>query len=266
MKKILIIGSSGFIGSHLAEALSKGHHVECIYKNNIDVLNTNQISNYLMSKKFNVIINCLTFGGKEDVNSYSSDFVQKNITLFYNFFINSAYYDIFINIGSGAEFDKTTNINLAKEEDIFYKEPKDAYGFFKNFLARSINKQNKFTTLRLFGCFGKYEPSIRLLKKYQQQNLNVVDRYFDFFSIQDFVEVVRHVINNNICGVDINCVYSDKLKISEFLSLYDRISNRQSNFVVDSTDVKNYTGNSSLLDSIGVKLNGLYHGLRNYNV
>lgn len=266
MKKILIVGSSGFIGSHLAETLSKNYHVECIHKNNIDVLNTNQISTYLASKKFNVIINCLTFGGKEDVNSYNNVFVEKNIALFYNFYINSSFYDLFINIGSGAEFDKTTNINLAKEEDIFCKEPKDAYGFFKNFLARSINKQSKFTTLRLFGCFGKNEPSIRLLKKYQQQTLNIVDRYFDFFSIHDFVQVVRHVIENNLNGVDINCVYSDKLKISEFISLYDKINNRQSNFVVDSTDIKNYTGDSSLLDSLGIMLNGLDHGLRNYNV
>jgi len=266
VKKVLIVGSTGFIGCYLSKYLSSCYVVSCIDKNNVDVLNTNHLSTYLKQNKFNAVINCLTFGGKEDVNSFDSKFVEKNFTLFYNFYINSEHYNLFVNIGSGAEFDKTTNIDLVKENEIFSKHPKEAYGFLKNSLARIINNQEKFTTLRLFGCFGKEEPSMRLLKRYQQQHLLIADRYFDFFSVQDFAKVVKHVVDNNLDGVDINCVYPDKIKISEFLSSYDTINKRQSNFTITSLDDKNYTGDSSLLSALGVKLDGLDYGLGNYNV
>jgi len=266
MKKVLIVGSSGFIGSYLREHLSKFYIVECINKKTLDVLNFTAVSNFLISSKPDIVINCLTFGGKENVSSYDSNFVAMNMSLFYNFYVNSRFYKLFINIGSGSEFDNSTNIDLAKETDIFNKHPKEAYGFFKNFLAKSINRHEKFTTLRLFGCFGKNEPEIRLLKKYQRQHLQLEDRYFDYFSIQDFFNVVKYVIDNDLCGVDLNCTYKEKIKLSEFLSLYDKLNNRESNFVVSSVNNKNYTGDSSLLDSLNVNLNGLEHGLRNYNV
>lgn len=266
MKKVLIVGSTGFVGSYLLKQFSNYYSVDCIDKNSINVLDKDQLSSYLKHKKFNTIINCLTFGGKEDVNSFDSKFVEKNFTLFYNFYINFEHYDLFVNIGSGAEFDKTTNIDMVQENDIFCRYPKEAYGFFKNSLARIINKQKKFTTLRLFGCFGKDEPGIRLLKRYQQQHLQISDRYFDFFSVQDFAKVVKHVVDNNLDGVDINCVYPEKIKISEFLSLYDTINKRQSNFTITSLDDRNYTGDSSLLSALEVKLDGLEYGLGIYNV
>lgn len=268
MKKILIIGSTGFIGSYLHKHLSKTHTVYCIDKTNVDVLNTEQVTKFLRLVSPNVVINCLTFGGKENVNSINSEFVGKNLSLFYNFFINSHCYDLYINIGSGAEFDKTKNIDLVKEKDIFESFPKDAYGFAKNLIARQINSLDKFSTLRLFGCFGSNEPDLRLLKKYSSSKdlFALNDRYFDYISIQDFSKIVEFVIENNLKGIDINCVYKDKILLSQFLSLYDQINNRQSNFGVSSVDKLNYTGDSSLLDIIGIDLNGLEHGLREYNV
>lgn len=268
MKKILIVGSTGFIGSYLYRNLSKKYSVYCVDKTNVDVLNTEQITKFLRLVSPNVVINCLTFGGKENVNSLNSEFVGKNFSLFYNFFINSNLFDLYINIGSGAEFDRSRDISLAKEEDIFTRFPKDAYGFAKNFIARHISGIDKFITLRLFGCFGGEEPELRLLKKYttstEQFQLN--DRHFDYFSIQDFAKVVNYVIDNNIGGIDLNCVYKNKILLSELLSLYDQINNRKGNFFINSVDKLNYTGDSSLLDHIGIELNGLEHGLREYNV
>jgi hypothetical protein len=96
------------------------------------------------------------------------------------------------------------------------------------------------------------------------------DRYFDYMSVQDFLNVMNHVLSN----IDddypevIDCVYLKKLKISELLELFCDLNNIRKNFTVESVDrTSNYVGNPwplYALESKGLKLDGIEQGLKEY--
>ena len=68
MKKILLTGSNGFIGSNLLEELSKKYKIYCVVrsrkkninKQNIFYINSNNLKYNLQTNKFYSIIHCAT--------------------------------------------------------------------------------------------------------------------------------------------------------------------------------------------------------------
>lgn len=258
--KILIIGAGGFIGKYLTETLSKKYEVIPLYKNTIDLLHTPTVTTLLETLQVDVIVNCLTFGGKEKENNNSAEDVGNNLALFYNFHINQHLFTKYINIGSGIEKTKDTS----------------AYAFSKRTISNIIKNNNKFITLRLYGCFGKDEPDFRLLKRFlaSKEPLKIIDRKFDYFSIQDFGKMIDYVVTqikngtNAFYNYDIDCVYKHKITISEFLEYFCDINNIEKNFVVESTD-KDYISEEAdytieKLQMNGLRLYGLAHGLKVY--
>ena len=255
---MLIVGAEGFIGSFLSDKFSSTYNIYKITKGSIDVLDVDCVYKFLKENNFDIILNCLTFGGKQQVNVVDHKILKDNLTLFNNFLLNSDKFSHFINIGSGSEFDTSSNINNALEIDIFNSTPKQSYSFSKNLIARSIFYNNKFTTLRLFGCFGSHEPDIRLLKKYiVNGSVDIVDRFFDFISIQDFSAILQYVLGERITSFDVNCVYDEKIKLSLFLSKYDQALNKKSTFNISGVSDLNYTGDSTKLSSLQLNLLGL---------
>lgn len=263
-QKLLIIGAEGFIGSYLSKNLLN-YETHKVVKGSIDVLNIDSVTSLLKECKFDIIVNCLTFGGKEKVNLVDQTIVENNVTMFNNFLLNSDKFSHFVNIGSGSEFDTSKNIDQAFEYEIFNSSPKQSYSYSKNLIARSIFYNNKFTTLRLFGCFGKDEPNIRLLKKYIiDKEIKIIDRYFDYISIQDFQLILNYILSNRITSFDVNCVYKDKIKLSDFLRCFDKVFKRNNNFVIDKISDLNYTGSCDKLNSLNLNLFGLEESFKNF--
>ena len=158
----------------------------------------------------------------------------------------------------------------------------NAYAFSKRLIQDSIRPKDygKFLTLRIFGCFGSGEPQHRLLKRYMNTASTFEienNRLFDYFSVQDFYNVLRYVVN---CVKDgrslevthnntIDCVYKQKITLDRFLELYCDINNYEKRYVVKSTTNNHYTGDSKYLDHLqengDLTLYGLAHGLKVYN-
>ena len=109
MKKILILGAGGFIGSYIAPRLTKNNIVMSITKPGIDVTDAAAVRNILELSQPDFVINCLTFGGNENVNSNDPSIVAKNLAMYYNFKSNSNLFGRYINIGSGVEKDYSNN-------------------------------------------------------------------------------------------------------------------------------------------------------------
>jgi len=261
MKKILIVGAGGFIGSYIAPLLNRQHEVILIYKNEIDILDNQTVTKMLDSIKPDVIINCLTFGGKTELHENNAQNVGKNIALFYNFYINQDKFKFYINLGSGIEVNSNVN---------------NAYSFSKKLIS-GLCHSPKFLTLRLFGCFGKSETKHRLLKQYNSSEGKFKinnDRLFDYFSVQDLYNVIEYSIGKFgtkdwLVGGTVDCVYHNKITLSDFLSIYCDINNIEKRFVVESTSNENYIGQSTDLYTLqncgGLKLYGIEHGLKVYN-
>ena len=256
----MVIGAGGFIGSYIVPLLASKHEVVPVYKNEIDILDNETVTSLLDHIRPDVIINCLSFGGKTELNENNAENVGKNMALFYNFYTNQDKFKFYINLGSGIELQPDKN---------------NAYAFSKR-LINNLCHSRKFLTLRLFGCFGFGEPAHRLLKRYNasQGEFKITnDREFDYFSVQDLYNVIAYSIdkfNTRDWSVSnkIDCVYHNKITLSEFLGMYCDINNIEKRFVVESTSDEKYIGNSSDLYTLqehgGLKLYGIGHGLKVY--
>lgn len=259
--KIAVLGSNGFIGSNIVRRLSQCHSVTSINRTTLDSLNFIAVKDFLTQNKFDIIVNAAAI--MTDPNTIHD--ARNNLGLFMNFFDNSELFGKMINLGSGAEYDRDTNISNALEEQIFECMPADSYGLGQNIKSRLCYNHEQFYTIRIFNCFGQGELSTRLFPKIVAgQHIEIQDRYFDYFSIQDLLLTIEHCINNEWTWGDVNAVYVNKIKVSEAVELFCSLNNIKPNYSIVSTNNNNYTGSGIKLQSLGVKLQGLEQGFKEY--
>ena len=79
---------------------------------------------------------------------------RNNFGMFMNFYDNRSLFGKFINTASGAEFDRTTNIDNVSESEIFNRMPRDSYGWGQNMKSRICAQTDNFYNIRIFNCFG----------------------------------------------------------------------------------------------------------------
>lgn len=256
-----IVGSNGFIGSSLFKYLKPKHIVTGITRQTVNLLDRNELENYLTNNKFDVIIICAA-----TMNNTVDD-VHNNLGLIINFYSLRHLFGRLINTASGAEYDRDRDINLVKESEIFTAYPKDFYGLGQNLRSRLCYGTDNFYNLRIFNCFGLNEIKTRLFPRFLQTYNDFTvydDRYFDYFSIQDLCLVIDYYITETPLLKDINCVYYKKYLISEVISMFNQIHRANKNIVVVSKSNRNYTGSSDSINKLQLSLNGLEHGLSNY--
>lgn len=256
--KIAILGSSGFLGNIIKSKFLEKYDVFPIDRGQLNLIDFNSVSSWLDSQTFDVIINCAISGGKQNVQQFNLIELQSNLSIFLNFYNNSHKFGKFVNIGSGAEFDKDLNIENAKEEEILLRAPTASYGYGKNLISRLCLEKRNFQTLRLFGCFHHTEPDFRLFKRFiADESITIENRKFDYISAEDFVSILEYSINNDLQFKDINCVYTEKFLLSEILSSFKPPTNVKPN-------PNNYTGDGSKLASLNLPLLGLKKSIEMY--
>lgn len=257
--KVAVLGANGFLGQCILRNLIQ-YTLIPVTRKDLDLTNFEQVKSWLIENQPDVIINAAIAGGSKTGLSQQDFFdVQNNLSIFMNFYNNSNYFSKFINIGSGAEFDLSTNIEHAREEDLIRANPKDSYGYSKNLISRLVLEKDNFYTLRLFGCFDRSEPEFRLFKKFlDTQHFCLIDRQFDYISAKDFCRILSHYLDNDQLPRDINCVYQDKLWLSDILAKFNK------GFSIIDTNELHYTGNGEKLNSLNISLDGLELGIKEY--
>lgn len=265
--KVALLGAKGFLGSFLFDYFKNSHYdIIPVTRQVLDLVNYQQVQTWLERTKPNVIVNCAVAGGGINVDIDNPQDLKDNLNIFLNFF-NSQHDFRFINIGSGAEFDRNKDISLCREDDIVNRRPTSSYGYAKNVIARLCWQRHNFYTLRLFGCFHNTEPKFRLFPTFLQTiNLPFKDRYYDYISADDFALIVDHYITNSEENLDkdINCVYPNKLKLSEILLQFAKYHCPQGKIEILPESTHNYTGDGTKLSNMKIALTGLETGLRNY--
>lgn len=258
--KLAIVGANGFIGSRLYNFFYTHHDTVPVTRKTVDLLDLSQLQRYLASQQFDCIVLCAA-----TMNNDVSD-VYNNLGIMLNFYHCRQLFGKIINTASGAEYDRTTDINQAVESDILIKQPADFYGLGQNLRSKICLRTDNFYNLRIFNCFGLNEIPTRIFPKLLQTNELIIenDRYFDYFSIQDLYLVVDHFITHTPKFKDINCVYKEKFLISEVANRFIKIHNLNKKLKIISTSNKNYTGSADRISNSGIILNGLDHGLINY--
>jgi len=260
--KIAVLGARGFLGSYLCGYLAgKQHEVIPVTRDTVNLNDYEAVDQWLSQHRPDIIINCAISGGGVHVNDINYSDVQRDLGIFLNFYNNPQVHK-YINVGSGAEFDRRVSIDNCAEEYIKSVTPIDSYGYTKNIIARMCLGKSNFYTLRLFGCFDSSEPDIRLFKRFlADPNLVIKDRQFDYISARDFAKIVEYYCDYNALPKDINCVYTQKKMLSDMLQMLrpGAIINKVSN----TGDV--YTGTGVKLAQLSIDLDGLEKGIKSYD-
>ena len=267
--KILITGANGFIGSYLAEYyINAGHEVDATTRDSLNPLDCWAVKSYFDKNSVDIVVHTAVTGGSRTRPDTIDDF-HNNITMFNNLSRHRHRYGAMINFGSGAEFCRTSDINMALEEQVFDNYPIDYYGLSKNLITRKIMyMQDNIYNFRLFGCFGPKENKRRLLRASYDKIISgkapVVheDKHMDYFYIGDIPEVVNALLRDSTkFPKDINLCYGDKYKLSEIINIFLSLTSYEKRINILNNKGLSYTGNFDKLAKLDLKLKGLSKGM-----
>ena len=101
--KIFITGANGFLGKYLNSFFKKEYEVYAFSKLELNTCNKIHVKQLLETIKPNIILHCAA-QGRYDPLSHDTTILNNNLNSFLNLVEYQEYYDILINIGTGAEF------------------------------------------------------------------------------------------------------------------------------------------------------------------
>ena len=267
---ILITGCKGFLAQELIKYFSGNHNIIKTDRKTLDPTNYENVKWFFDLYAVDIVIHTAIKGGKrndaQDVNNF---FI--NMQMFNNLLLFSHKYKMMFNFGSGAEFDRTKDIDCLSEQQINNRYPKDYYGLAKNLISKKINDiDSNIYNLRLFGCFGEFEQPQRLIRATYQNFKNnkdatiFQDKKMDYFYAQDVARVIDFYIKNNNLNLpkDLNLCYKTKYKLSDIANVVKNLTNTNQSVTIENNNLSHsYTGGSERLDSLQIKLIGIEKGI-----
>jgi UDP-glucose 4-epimerase len=263
---ILVTGSNGYIGKSIIRSCIKNAVFFHGNRQTINLFDKDSIKTFIKENKIDTIVHCAIEGGSR-LNTDDANTFFNNILIFENLYHCKYLLHKVINLASGAEFDRQTDINLADEEIIFDRIPKDYYGLSKNIIAKKALTANNFFNLRVFGCFDENELDSRfiktcILKSKNNETITIhEDKIMDFFYIQDLISIIKYFLLVNPTYQDINLSYKNKYKLSQIAKKITNKTNSKSDIIIQKEQGLNYNGNFDKLLSLPIKLIGLEYGI-----
>jgi len=253
--RVLITGGSGFIGQNLVEGLNGEYDLLFPSHSRLDLKDSTSVKNFFSKNEIDVIINS---AGSEIFGKTSDSMVEEEISMFTNLIRHARRVKRIIQIGSGAEYDKSRSLKMAKEKDFGRFEPKDPYGLFKFKISKMIEEMTqrgdrRFVCLRPFGLFGKYEnPDQRFISRsicraLKSSPIEVFqDVIFDYVFIEDFVRMMKHFVEGDLKYSFYNIGTGEDLSLLSIAEEIKKIKETKIT-VLRKGRANEYTGNVSRL-------------------
>jgi len=256
--KILVTGGQGIIARHIKEKLGNKYDVLNPGRSELDLLNSSEIESYLRSNKPNTIIHTANYDAVAKTSTKDKSLVlENNLRMFYNLSEFQHLYGTFINLGSGAEFDRLHWKPKMNENYIGTHIPSDQYGFSKYVVSKYIELfGHPFYNLRLFAIFGKYEHwqdrfisnaicrVINNMPVIINQNVN-----FDYMYVDDLMKILDWFLEYNdpvynIYNVCTGNVYDLKTITEKIFA----VSNKNTGIFIKNLEIGNeYSGDNRRL-------------------
>ncbi|WP_455089721.1 NAD-dependent epimerase/dehydratase family protein [Peptoanaerobacter stomatis] len=254
--KILLTGSSSFIGRNIKEYFENKYKLKYPSHRGLDLLNIENLKKYLIEHNFDIVINCAMY----NKNFNHPDMLEHSLRMFYNLKSCSSLYKKMIYFGSGAEYGKQKDISFARESDIGKVVPYNYYGLAKYAINQSISDCDNILNLRLFGVYGKYEDynskfisnmildSIYALPQVINQN-----SLFDYLYIDDFLKILEYFIENDTDYTDINVCSGQVIYLTDVAKyICEKYSSNKKIILKNDKTGFEYTGsNERLINIIG---------------
>jgi UDP-glucose 4-epimerase len=266
--KILVTGGNGFIGRNLVKSLKKDYEVYTPTSSQLDLTDEKLVEEYLRNKFFDVVIHCAIKGGRRNIQD-SAFTLQDNLKMFFNLMNNKDRFDRFITFASGADFDKTQNVNN-NNHNLKESYPINPYDMSKNIISRILKECSRCYNFRIYGAFGIDEAEDRFIlsnvKRYKNQEPIQIhkNRYWDFIYIKDLVNIVKYYIDNPTLDLDneMDLVYQDLLSLKDIGEIINNLDRHKVEIKLDnnSRDL-DYLGNKSIGINLPIELIGLKKGI-----
>jgi UDP-glucose 4-epimerase len=268
--KILITGGNGNIAKMIKNNLSTFFDITNLSRNDLNILNLNDIQKYLENNNFDILVHTAILGGRR-TKEENGDVVHNNLLMFENLLLFSDKFKMIINFDSAAIYDRKTDILNRKETDLF-TIPNDYYGFSKYMIYKRSLQYNNIYNFRIFNIFHVNEEPERFIKSCfnAKKNDTIVtifeDKYFDFVYEDDFVKIIKYYFDNinnqEILNKTLNICYNKKYKLSEIALLI--VNDKTKINIIKNSSNNNYSGNSDNLYKINLNLFGLEETLNIY--
>ena len=287
MLKILISGSTGFIGKNLLSYLVKKKYSLMVIGRNLDCINIKKI------KKKNLDLNNYNYKFKdiidfdpdvfihlawEGIPDYSEELSKKNYRntiRIVNKLVNFTNCSKIIITGSCWEYDDG---NLKGEcNENFVINPKKPFTIYKNKILQEISILTKhrnivFNWLRLFYVYGPGQkknsviPSlIYSLKNKKKININYPANVNDYIYVDDVVKIINKFVSNNISSGVYNVGSGRGIELRKLMKIIDikingndfitthmlnkiNENNKNQEFYASTKKLKKYIKNIKFLD------------------
>jgi UDP-glucose 4-epimerase len=266
--RILITGGNGNLAKIINKHLLSEFEIVCITRKDFDLLNFQELTNYLSGNKFDVLIHTAISGGRR-TKEETGEVVYHNLLMFENLMKFADKFKLIINFDSGAIYDRSTDI-YCKKEDEALNIPVDYYGFSKYMIYNRSLQYNNVVNFRIFNIFHVNEEPDRFIKscflaKRMGTNVTIFeDKYFDFMYEDDFIKIIKYYIDyySEKLPKTFNLSYTNKYKLSDIANMI--LNNKEQIVIMDSSCSKNYCGDGKLLTSLSIELDGLEDSLKKY--
>lgn len=206
MKKILMTGATGFVGHNVLPILQRNKNYSIITpkRNELNLKNENEVKAYLENEKFDVVIHFANpTPGKNKLDSFDT-LMEDSMRIFINFYNNRNLFGKMIYTGSGAEFDKSRDINLVKEEECYRSVPYDTYGLTKQIMNRLAEASDNIYNFRIFGCYGPGDHESKFITHCIRSVILGVpitirkDCEFDYMHVYDFARYIAWAVDTDL--------------------------------------------------------------------
>ena len=276
--RILITGCRGFLGKEFLELLDhETYDIMGVSRADFDLTRTEECDAFFAKHNFDFIIHCAVSGGRRN-HPDGHDVLYNNLLMFENLAKHRNNYRLMITFGSGAEGDKTSEMDSRSEIEFTSQSthvPQDSYGLSKAMIANRIEAiGDNIVNLRIFNVFGRHEAPDRMIKNNLRRYMDGKhfeihqDRWMDFFGINDLCSVVQFLLNDpdyeiydeyeGIAHRSINMCYQEKTRLTDIVELVNSLGERTATMHIRETGLSpSYCGDGTLLGSMPIRLRGL---------
>lgn len=259
-QRILITGSTGFIGKNIKEKFENKYDIVAPDRKELDLTNTEAVREYVKEQRFDVVIHSANTNNTKYKNVAPFDVLERNLRMFYNLANCSEWYGKMFYYGSGAEYDMEHYIPKMKEEYFGTHIPKDGYGLSKYVMSKVCEHARNIYDLRLFGVYGKYEEwdrrfiSNAICRALTGRDITMQKHvYFDYLWVEDLCNIMEWFVEHDPKHKHYNVCRGTSIDLYTLACMVREILNIECNIVIGEEGWKpEYSGNNTrLLKEIG---------------
>ena len=242
MKKILLTGGSGFVGSNVLPFLKDKYDVLAPGRSELDVRDMNSMNEYFSTHEIDVIVHLASPSPirNSNLDTYERLF-EDCLKIFMNIYSFRNQCEKIIYSGSGAEYDKRMNLELVSEEQIGESIPIDDYGRAKYIMNSMARESENIYNLRIFGCFGPREYDSKFIRHainccLRDEPITIrQDCYFDYLYVDDYAKFLCYCIDNKLLYHDYNASSGKRILLSDIAEIVRKKMNSRHNIIIKNT-------------------------------